>query len=489
MKNMTLDKIAEVCRGRICYGQTDAGQETPGGREISCVALDSRKMEPGGLFIANVGAQTDGHKFIGQVFESGALGVVCEKTPEQVEREYGVPAAKWGTYILVENSLQALKDMAEYYRSQFTIPVVGIVGSVGKTSTKEFIAGVLSRKMRVLKTEGNFNNEVGVPLTLLRIREEHEAAVVEMGISDFGEMSRLGRMVRPDICVMTNIGQNHLDHLKSRAGILKAKSEVLDYVSEDGFVCVNGDDDMLASIRQVKGKRVWRFGLTPDGIADKEVSPKGESSDVYRNDVYADEIESRGLFGSSAVMHLDGESIPVEIPLPGQHMVINAMAAALAAKLLGLSAAQIAEGIAGVEAVSGRSRILRREKLTLIDDCYNSNPVSVRAAIDLLQGAEGRKVAILGDMLGLGENTDRLHAETGRYAVEKDVDLLLCVGENAVKMYDSALEHYDGSQDIRYYATLEELLETLPQLLREGDTVLIKASHDMEFHKIVEFLK
>lgn len=492
MKNMTLDKIAEVCRGQVRCGRLspEKEKEAPGGsRQVSCVVLDSRKITPGGLFIASVGARVDGHKFIGQVFENGALCVVCEKTPEQVEEEHGVPADSWGAYILVEDSLQALKDMAEYYRSQFAIPVVGITGSVGKTSTKEFIAGVLSRKLRVLKTEGNFNNEVGVPLTLLRVREEHEAAVVEMGISDFGEMRRLSRMVRPDICVMTNIGQSHLDNLKSRAGILKAKSEIFEYMSEDGRVCVNGDDDMLASLKQVKGKRVLRFGLTPDGIGDKEVSGKNGTAHEYHNDVYADDVESRGLLGSSAVMHMDGESIPVEIPLPGQHMVINAMAAALVARLLGLNARQIAEGIAGVEAVGGRSRIIRLKGLTLIDDCYNANPVSMRAAIDLLQAAPGRKVAILGDMLGLGENTERLHAEVGRYAVEKDVDLFLCVGENAIKMYGSALESYDGSQDIRYFATLEELLEVLPQLLSEGDTVLVKASHDMEFHRIVEFLK
>ncbi|MBD5460493.1 MAG: UDP-N-acetylmuramoyl-tripeptide--D-alanyl-D-alanine ligase [Lachnospiraceae bacterium] len=490
MKNMTLDKIAQVSNGKLFYGKlVPAAKETDGNREVSCVVMDSRKIVPDGLFIANVGAKADGHKFIGQVFESGALCVVCEKTPEQVESEHGIPVEKWGAYILVENSLQALKDIAEYYREQFEIPVVGITGSVGKTSTKEFIAGVLSQKLRVLKTEGNFNNEVGVPLTLLRLREEHEAAVVEMGISDFGEMHRLSKMVKPDICVMTNIGQSHLDHLKSRAGILKAKTEIFDYMSEDGFVCVNGDDDMLASLTEVKGKRVLRFGLTPDGISDREVSGKSGGSCGYHNDVYADEVESRGLFGSSAVMYMDGESIPVEIPLPGQHMVINAMAAALVARLLGLTAGQIAEGIAGVEAVGGRSRIMRLEKLTLIDDCYNANPVSMRSAIDLLETAPDRKVAILGDMLGLGENAECLHAEVGRYAVEKGTDLLLCVGENAVKMYDSALENYDGSQDIRYFATLEELLEDLPGLLLEGDTVLVKASHDMEFHRIVEFLK
>lgn len=186
---------------------------------------------------------------------------MVQKTPKQVEAEQGVPAACWGAYILVEDTLQALKDIAEYYRSLLTIPIVGITGSVGKTSTKEFIAGVLSEKYQVLKTEGNFNNEIGVPLTLLRIRPEHEAAVVEMGISDFGEMHRLSKMVRPTVCVITNIGQCHLENLKTRDGILKAKTEIFDYMSENGEVCLNGEDDKLSTIESVHEKQcissVW----------------------------------------------------------------------------------------------------------------------------------------------------------------------------------------------------------------------------------------
>lgn len=475
MKNMTLSHIAEAVGGKLQFGQLakqNNGNVGTGDREITCAVLDSRKVEKDGLFIADVGANVDGHKFIGQVFEKGALCVICEKTPEQVEQEHGIPAEAWGAYILVENSLQALKDIAEYYRRQLTIPVVGITGSVGKTSTKEFIAGVLSQKFRVLKTEGNFNNEVGLPLTLLRIREEHEAAVVEMGISDFGEMHRLSKMARPDICVITNIGQCHLENLKSRAGILKAKTEIFDFMAKDGYVCVNGDDDMLDTLTEVNGRKVLRFGMTP-----------------HHNDVYADDVENKGLFGSDAVMNIDGQKVPVEVPLPGMHMVINAMAAGLVAKILGLSLPQIQEGIAHVEAVGGRSHIMRLEHRTVIDDCYNANPVSMGSAIDLLETALGRKVAVLGDMFELGENSDEMHAGVGRYAVEKGVDLLLCTGENSSHMYDGAMQAYDGSQDIRYYATREEMLNDLPGLLQDGDTILVKASHGMGFDKVVAFLE
>ncbi|MBE5869195.1 MAG: UDP-N-acetylmuramoyl-tripeptide--D-alanyl-D-alanine ligase [Lachnospiraceae bacterium] len=464
MLNMTLERIAQACGGQL-YGSPEGDPA-----EVTCVVLDSRKIEQGGLFVATEGANVDGHKFIGQVFEKGALAVVTEKTPEQVEQQHGIPAGCWGVWILVEDSLQALKDIAEYYRSQLSIPVIGITGSVGKTSTKEFIAGVLSRKYKVLKTEGNFNNEVGLPLTLLRIRPEHQAAVVEMGISDFGEMHRLSKMAKPDICVITNIGQCHLENLKSREGILKAKTEIFDFMSKQGRVCVNGDDDMLATLDHVKGQKVLRFGLG-SGL-----------------DVYADAIEDNGLLGSKAALHLGEQTINIQVPLPGRHMVINATAAALVAGLLGLSPEQIREGIAGVEAVSGRSHIMRLEKYTVIDDCYNANPVSMKAAIDLLGMARGRKVAVLGDMFELGENSDALHAGVGRYAAEKGVDVILCTGENSRHMYAGALKCAGSGQQVQWFATRAELLEQLPGLLQEGDGILVKASHGMGFDKVVEAL-
>lgn len=464
MKNMNLKNIAAACGGKL-YAQPGLEEDA-----ITCAVLDSRQIEKGGLFIATVGERADGHKFIPQVFEKGALCVLCEKTPRQVEAEHGVPASSWGSYILVEDCFRALREIAEFYRSQFAIPVVGITGSVGKTSTKEFIAGVLSEKYRVLKTEGNFNNEIGLPLTLLRLRQEHEAAVVEMGISDFGEMHRLSKMARPNICVITNIGQSHLNNLKNRAGILKAKTEIFDFMADDGYVCVNGDDDMLASLSVVKGREVLRYGLK-------------------NSDIYASDVENRGLLGSTAVMHMKGGSYPVTVPLPGLHMVSNAMAAAMVAGLLGLSAEEIQAGIARVQPVGGRSNILRLENRTVIDDCYNANPVSMFAALDLLQTALTRKVAILGDMFNLGENSDAMHEDVGRYAVNAGTDLVLCVGENARHMYDAALEAYDGTQDIRYFAFRDEMLEALPDLLRPEDTILVKASHDMGFAGVVEFLR
>ncbi|MBQ8597334.1 MAG: UDP-N-acetylmuramoyl-tripeptide--D-alanyl-D-alanine ligase, partial [Lachnospiraceae bacterium] len=378
MKNMTLANIAQACGGTLYGGEGNV-------EEASCVVIDSRKVETGGIFIATRGERVDGHDFIPQVAQKGALGVVCEKKPEGCE----IP------YVLVEDSFQALKKIAEYYRKQLAVKVVGITGSVGKTSTKEFIAGVLAQKYAVLKTQGNFNNEVGLPLTVLSIRDAHEVAVLEMGISDFGEMHRLSKIARPDVCVMTNIGQCHLENLGSREGILKAKSEIFDFMNPQGDIFVNGDDDMLAGAKPKTAGKPVHFGMDP------------------LNEVYASDVMNKGLLGSSAVIHLGTQVFPVEIPLPGGHMVYNALAAAAVGNCLGLTKEEIKEGIASVEAVGGRSHVISLQGRTIIDDCYNANPVSMKAAIDLLTMALGRKVAILGDMFELGANEKELHGEIG----------------------------------------------------------------------------
>lgn len=467
MTQMTLQNIAAACGGTLYQAE---GVET---KEITCAEIDSRRIKAGGLFFASEGEKVDGHKFIGQVFEKGALCVVTVKTPEAVEKEHGIPASAWGAYILVEDSFLALKKIGAYYRSLLSLPVVGITGSVGKTSTKEFIAGVLAEKYHVLKTEGNFNNEIGLPLTLLRIRKEHEAAVVEMGISDFGEMSRLGEMARPDICVITNIGQCHLENLHDRAGIFKAKTEIFDYMQEDGEVCLNGEDDFLSKVETVNGRKVHHFGI----------------SENPHFEVYATDIENKGLFGSSALLHLNGKSCPIEISLPGEHMVINATAAAAVGSLLGLTMEQIQAGIRKVAPVGGRSNLLRLSDKVIIDDCYNANPVSMKAAVDLLLTAEGRKIAVLGDMFELGENALKMHAGVGAYAAEKGVDVLCAVGGQSEAMYEAALNAAGDNQKILYFKDREALLNGLPGLLKSDDTILVKASHGMGFDKVVELLK
>ena len=452
MKNMTLDMIAKACGGEL-HGNTDIR------KEAACVVIDSRKIEKDGVFIATRGERVDGHDFIPQVAQADALGVVCEREPV----DCAIP------YILVKDSFQALQDIAEYYRKQLTIPIVGITGSVGKTSTKEMIASVLMQKYHTLKTEGNFNNEIGLPLTVLRIRQEHEAAVLEMGISNFGEMHRLSWIAKPDICVMTNIGQCHLENLGSREGILKAKSEIFDYANPEGYTFVNGDDDMLCTVKGKGEHKPIHFGRKPS------------------NEVFASDVMNRGLLGSYAVIHMGLSVFPVEIPLPGEHMVNNALAAAAVGDCLGLTKEQIRAGISGVQAVGGRSHVIGLPSYTVIDDCYNANPVSMKAAIDLLSMALGRKVAILGDMFELGEREKELHAQIGAYTVEKGIDVVICVGTLSRYTYERAFST-GGECNVYYFEKRDEMIGGLPSVLRPGDSILVKASHGMQFEKVVEFL-
>ncbi len=461
MRNMTVEAIATAVDGKLeNAGKCDLSKEATG------VVIDSRLIEEGAVFVATKGERVDGHTFIDQVFENGALAVICEKLPRN-------PA---GPCIVVEDSFIAIKKLAKYYRNQMNLKIVGIVGSVGKTSTKEIVASVLSAHYEVLRTEGNFNNEVGVPLTIFKIRDAHEVAVVEMGISDFGEMGRLGEIVRPDIVVFTNIGPCHLENLGDLDGVFKAKTEIIDWINPDGVIVVNGQDEKLSVIdrKMTKGRRVIKYG-----------------KESKRDDVYASNIENLGLDGSGFVANFpDGSHYDMSVPLPGYHMVDNAIAAAAVGFLMGENLEEIRRGMSTVEAMTGRGHIIHGEKYTIVDDCYNANPKSMCAAIDTLGYALSRKVAILGDMFELGEESDKLHGEIGDYAASHGVDSLIFVGSNAKFMYERARVH--EGVEIRYYPNRELLLaalaDTTKEILKPGDTILVKASHSMGFSEVVEYL-
>ncbi len=456
MKNMTLENIAKACGGELILNGADATAEVAGG------VIDSRLVKDNYMFFATKGERVDGHDYIAKAFELGASVAVCERIPEGVK----------GAFIMVKDTFVALKQIAKFYRESLDIKVVGITGSVGKTSTKEFIASVLAQKYKVLKTEGNFNNEVGLPLTVLKLRDEHEVAVLEMGISDFGEMTRLSEIAQPDVCVITNIGQCHLEQLGDRDGVLKAKTEVFTNLKEGGTTCLFAEDDKLAGIAEVNGKKPVFYGMQDTA------------------DVYATDVVNKGLLGSKCVIHAGEMQIEAEIPLPGKHMVYNALAATAVGKTMGLSADEIEKGIRSVEAVSGRSHLIRTSEYTIIDDCYNANPVSMKAAIDLLGEAITRKVAILGDMFELGENEKELHRQVGEYATKHNIDALICVGALSENMYQGAADCADKKDDMELYhfATLEDCKNEAAGLLKQGDAVLIKASHGMHFTEIVELL-
>lgn len=454
MKHMTLDHMTAACGG------TYYGPEENRKKEVEGITIDSRKAEAGWLFAATVGERVDGHSFIPSCYEKGVLCCLGEQAPASLDR----------SYIQVASTFQALKDIAEYYRSTLSIPVIGITGSVGKTSTKEMIASVLGAKYNVLKTAGNFNNEVGLPLTIFNIREEHEAAVLEMGISDFGEMHRLSKIARPDLCVMTNIGLCHLEFLGDRDGVLRAKSEIFDFASENAKVIVNGDDDKLRTLKERADLSVTTFGLDPS------------------NDICAIQVENLGLDGLKCEISTPLGSFWAHIHIPGMHMVHNALAGTCVGLACGLTLEEIKSGIENAQTIQGRNHLIHTKDYTIMDDCYNANPVSMKASLDVLSTALGRKVAILGDMGELGENERTLHETVGAHAAQKGLDLLLCVGTLSEEIVKGAKDT-DPSIQALLFQTKEALLQELPMLLKKGDSILVKASHFMQFEKIIEELQ
>ena len=455
MKNLTPENIAKACGG------TMVNCENILGREVTAVTTDSRKITEGCLYIPMKGAKFNGHDFIPQVMEGGALLTLTEKD----EAAEGYP------YIKVKRTDIAIQRIAEFYRVELGIPVVGITGSVGKTSTKEMIAAVLSQKYNVLKTAGNFNNNLGLPLTIFRITEEHEIAVLEMGISHFGEMTDLARTARPNTMVITNIGTCHLEFLKDRDGVFEAKTECFEYVDfENGTVVLNGDDDKLCRVDQVHGRAPIFYGMDP-GMR-----------------VYAENIQPLGLKGTACTINIDDRYFDVTVPIPGRHMVMNALAGAAVGSLYGLTDEEIKAGIESLETLGGRFNIVETGKYTIIDDCYNANPMSMKASLGVLNDVEERCVAILGDMGELGENEAALHREVGEYAGEQNIDEYIVVGELS-KNISEAIREVKPEADLHTFETVEELIPALDSLLKEGDIVLVKASHFMGFDRIVEALK
>ena len=438
MRDMTIFSAARAAGGRVA----GCGQDAP----LSGGVIDSREAGPGLMFCALPGERADGHEYMRSALEKGAACCLATHVPEGVT----------GPVILVDDVRSAMAKIAGACRDRLGIPVVGITGSSGKTTAKEMCAAVLSQKYNTLKTEKNFNNELGVPLTLFRIGPEHGAAVVELGINHFGEMSRLGAMAKPDIAVYTLIGRSHLEALGDLDGVLRAKGELVEHMPPDGLLIVNGDDEKLAAWRPARRKLT--FGL-------------GEGCDV-RGVGFA----PRGAEGSALTVLAGERRIELFLPAYGRHLAYAALAAAAVGIELGLSDGQIAAGAADYAPVGRRARIIETPSLTVIDDCYNANPDSVKMAIASAGALGGRLVCILGDMLELGEQSEQMHREVGNAARAAGA-LLLTAGERSAAM---------GGE---HFASKAELISALPRLLKRGDRVLVKASHSMAFEEISDALR
>ncbi|MDR3209949.1 MAG: UDP-N-acetylmuramoyl-tripeptide--D-alanyl-D-alanine ligase [Oscillospiraceae bacterium] len=453
MKPLTLAKIAETTGG------TFVGDPNLRARTIQSVARDHREVKDGSLFLCIRGTRADGHDYAGAAFENGAVCALAE-------RELDVSDAR--PYILVRSTTDALRALGAYYRSLFDIPIIGVTGSVGKTTAKEMLAAALGARFNVLKTEGNLNNELGVPLTLLRLGAEHTAAVIEMGISGFGEMSRLAEMVRPTVCVMTLIGSAHLETLGGLDGVLRAKSEVFAHMPKDGVAVVCGDDERLWELEP--GVRKITFGMNArnDFRAENFTADSPESTDC-------DIVSAAGRFRAV-------------IPAYGAHMILAALPAAAVGTLLGMRGDELARGIRAYTPAPGRAELADTGYLRLIDDCYNANPHSMRAALESLRTLPGRRVAILGDMRELGARSGELHREIGALAAETGVDCLVTCGERAEFIFKGWIAAR-GEAEAYHFPFRDALLERLPSLVRRADNVLVKASHSMDFAEIAARLR
>ncbi len=453
MEAITVGELLQAVGGTLLGAGADL-QAT-----VSCVDTDSRNIHKGSLFLPLVGDRFDGHAYITSALEQGAAGCLTAR-----ERETYQPGK---FYIKVGNTQKALRDLAAWYKNRFATPCVGVTGSVGKTTAKDMIASVLSVKYKVLKTEGNYNNNIGLPLTLLRLDSSHQIAVLEMGMDRFGEIDYLGELVQPEVGVITNIGDAHIERLGSRENILKAKCELLPHIKKDGLLILNGDDALLSTLR----------GKTP---VHTVFCGTGEQMD------YTATVLGQDSMGH-ITCHIQTPDMvqQVQIPALGAHMVYPTLIAAAVAERFGLTGEEIAKGIRRFVPTRMRMNLVQRaENITILDDTYNANPQSMRAAIHVLADTSSQwKVAILGDMFELGSYAPALHREVGDYVGKQHIDCLIAVGELASNIAEGARNA--GVQQIYHCKDKEEAKKVLPQVVRADSTLLVKASRGMKMEELV----
>jgi len=434
---------------------------------VEGVAIDSRDVKKGDLFVAIPGSRVDGHDFVSEAFGRGARAALVSRWP------VGTVGEGEEAVIQVENTVSALGDLARVQRDRYDIHVVGVTGSVGKTTTKEMVAGVLARRYRTLKTEGNYNTEIGLPLTLFRLKPEHEAAVLEMAMRGKGQIRVLCGIARPTLGVITRIGETHLELLKTRDNIAAAKAELLESLPVHGVAVLNGDDPMVRKVAGRAPGRVIFYGTD------------------LRAEVRAKEIQVREDGSSTFTLITPGGDARVVLPVPGHHNVLNALAAAGVGIALGIPVQDIVEGLAGFASAGMRTEIVRQDGLVIINDTYNASPTSTRAALHTLSlmGRTRRKVAVLGDMLELGSYTEEGHRLVGETVVRSGVDLLVVVGELGAIIGERARAVGLPDDKVVFCAHTEEAVRVVPVLVKDRDVVLVKGSRGMRMERVVQALR
>lgn len=458
--NLKIKDILKCTNGKLIIGDTE--------KECKNYSKDTRTIKKGDTYIGIKGEKFDGSLFWKNALNNGAETVIINNIKLDEIEEY---KKQNKNIIQVEDTIKAIGEMASYkmkiQKEKYNLKVVGVTGSVGKTSTKDIIANILSKKYKVLKTEGNNNNHIGLPLTILRLQDE-EIAVIEMGMNHLGEISYLTKIAKPDIAVITNIGTSHIGNLGSRENILKAKLEILEGMKIPKII-INNDNDLLHNwYQENKGKfEIHTFGLENESeIEAKDIKMEEESSDF------------------TAIADL--EKIKIHVPVGGTHFVYNALCAMTVGKVLGITYEQIKQGIASFELTQKRMDMKKLDNGALIiNDAYNASFESMKVSLEFLSKHTGkRKIAVLGDMFELGEYTEELHRKVGEEVVKNKIDILICAGENSKYIIDEVKKH----SNIKTYFmnNNEEIVEKLNQELKKGDVVLVKASNGMKFFEICQ---
>ena len=462
MKKIKINKIIEITKGKLLTGNLDI--------ECKNFCKDTRIIKTGDTYIGIKGEHFDGNTLWKEAFEKGATTSIIQDidfTKENIE-EYNDK-----NIIQVKDTIKALADIATYKRSLYGIdfPVVGVTGSVGKTSTKDIIASVVSQKYKTLKTQGNNNNNIGLPFTIFRL-EDHQAAVIEMGMNHSGEISELTKIAKPTISVITNIGTSHIGNLGSRENILKAKLEILDGM-EKKILVINNDNDLLHDV-YLKNKdiEIYAYGI------ENESDIMAESIILNEND-------------SEFICNLKGEKFKIKVPVGGIHFVYNALCAVAVGNLLGLSIEQIKNGIETFELTKKRMDITKLENgVTIINDSYNASFESMQASLTYLKGLKcDRKIAVLGDMFELGEYSKELHEKVGKEIVKNNIDILICSGKNAKYIADEAEVNGMDKSRIYYFENKDDIELFIRKNWKNGDSILFKASNGMRFFEIVDKLE
>lgn len=434
---------------------------------ISDIVIDSREANKRNAFVALVGENLNGHDFADAAYENGCRTFIKQKG--NILKGVEGPDFKNDVHIIeVDNTEIALGDIAKFYKSKFEIPFIGITGSVGKTTTRDMVYSVVSSQFNTLKNEKNFNNQIGVPLTLFNLNHEHECAVVEMGMSGFNEIEYLADIVKPNIGVISNIGQSHIERLGSRLGIFKAKMEITKNFDENSTLIVNGDDNCL----KVLNNNLTKYNIKTFGFDDK--------CSIYCKSFNTQEEQT------DFTCVIDNEEYEFSIPTVGEHNIYNAMAAILVGRILGISFEKIREGLNSLKITGMRLEIEKADKFTIINDAYNASPDSMKAALNVLGRYKGRRVAVLGDMFEMGDYAVSGHQSVGSYTTD-NTDILITIGELSKNISEASIENGFNKENVFHFNTKDEC--NLLSILKDNDTILFKASRGMAFETIINSIK